>query len=89
MSKGAMETAKAARMAFEASQAISSQERSEALLAVRVELERQKERVLEANRQDMNVTRLIKGDTATHIPVTGCGSSGECRDAISLPCQAA
>jgi glutamate-5-semialdehyde dehydrogenase len=55
MSKGAVETAKAARLAFEASQVISSEERSEALLAVRTELERQKERVLEANRQDMDV----------------------------------
>jgi len=55
MSKGAMETAKAARLAFEASQVVSSSERSEALLTVRAELERRKDRVLEANKQDMEV----------------------------------
>ncbi|KIM33968.1 hypothetical protein M408DRAFT_325521 [Serendipita vermifera MAFF 305830] len=57
MSKSAMETAKAARLAFEASQSVSSEERSAALLAVRAELERQKEKVLEANKQDMDAAQ--------------------------------
>jgi glutamate-5-semialdehyde dehydrogenase len=55
MSKGAEEIAKAAKAAFEASQLVSSQERSDVLLAVKAELERQKDVILEANRKDMEV----------------------------------
>ena len=46
-------------MAFIASQATTAEERSAALLAIKGELERQKERVLEANKQDMDVRGLI------------------------------
>jgi glutamate-5-semialdehyde dehydrogenase len=55
MSKSATEIAKAARLAFDASQLVGSEERSNALLAVREELERQKEVILQANQKDMDV----------------------------------
>jgi glutamate-5-semialdehyde dehydrogenase len=55
MSKSATEIAKAARLAFDASQLVSSEERSNALLAVREELEQQKEAILQANKKDMDV----------------------------------
>lgn len=55
MSRGAEEIAKAAKAAFEASQLVTPEQRSNALLAVRVELERMKETVLEANKKDMEV----------------------------------
>ncbi|KAG8801809.1 hypothetical protein FRC17_006545, partial [Serendipita sp. 399] len=54
MSRSAVDIAKSARAAFEASQLLTSEQRSNALLAVREELERCKEEVLEANKKDMN-----------------------------------
>lgn len=57
MSKSAAEIAKAARLAFDASQLVTPEERSNALLAVRQELERQKEIVLQANKKDMDVCK--------------------------------
>lgn len=69
MSKSAIEIAKAARLAFEASQAVSSEERSNALLAVRAELERQKEVVLEANKQDMDVRWILMNTCSILMPL--------------------
>ncbi|CCA67891.1 related to glutamate-5-semialdehyde dehydrogenase [Serendipita indica DSM 11827] len=59
MSKSALEIAKAARAAFEASQLLTSEQRTNALLAVRDELERQKDAVLEANRRDMSAAEEL------------------------------
>ena len=54
-SRTAEETARAAKRAFESSGLITAEERSAALLAVRAELERDKDAILEANRKDMEV----------------------------------
>lgn len=56
MTRSAEDIAKAAKKAFQASQKFSSEERSNALLAVRQELELNKDRILEANKKDMEVT---------------------------------
>ncbi|KAG8788873.1 hypothetical protein FRC15_001388 [Serendipita sp. 397] len=53
MSRSAIDIAKSARVAFEASQLLTSEQRSNALLTVREELERRKDEVLDANKKDM------------------------------------
>ncbi|KAG8836516.1 Glutamate 5-kinase [Serendipita sp. 400] len=53
MSRSAIDIAKSARVAFEASQLLTPEQRSNALLTVREELERRKDEVLEANKKDM------------------------------------
>lgn len=58
-SRTAEEIARAAKKAFESSGLITSEERSIALLAVRAELERHKDAILEANRKDMEVGLCI------------------------------
>ena len=58
-SRTAEEVARAAKKAFECSGLITSEERSTALLAVRAELERHKDAILEANRNDMEVDLCI------------------------------
>ncbi|KAG8801785.1 hypothetical protein FRC17_006559, partial [Serendipita sp. 399] len=57
MSRSAVDIAKSARAAFEASQLLTSEQRSNALLAVREELERCKEEVLVANKRDMSAAQ--------------------------------
>ena len=67
-SRTAAEVAFAAKKVFEASGLITSEERSTALLAVRAELERHKDAILEANRKDMEVCLCVYYDT---LPLTG------------------
>lgn len=63
-SRTAEEIAHAAKKAFESSGLITSEERSIALLEVRAELERHKDAILEANRNDMSVGLCIYYDTS-------------------------
>jgi hypothetical protein len=63
-SRTAEEIARAAKKAFESSGMIASEGRSTALLAVRAELERHKDAILEANRKDMEVGLCIHYDTS-------------------------
>jgi len=66
---------RAAKNAFESSGLITPEERSIALLEVRAELERHKDVILEANRNDIEVGLCIYYDTSAFykvIPVLGC-----------------
>ena len=62
-SRTAEEVARAAKKAFESSGLITSAERSAALVAVRTELERHKDAILEANQKDIEVGLCINYDT--------------------------
>jgi glutamate-5-semialdehyde dehydrogenase len=66
-SRTAEEIAWAARKAFESSGLITSAERSSALLAVRAELERHKDAILEANRGDIEVGLCIVHYDTSHF----------------------
>lgn len=57
-SSASEEIASAAKAAFEASQLIPSQERINALQAIKAELESRKDQILAANRQDLEVSPL-------------------------------
>lgn len=84
MSKGAEEIAKAAKSAFEASQLVSSQERSNILLAVKAELERQKETILEANKKDMEAAQaqVVAGSLSASLVKRLDLSSGDKWDSM-------
>lgn len=53
------EIAKAAKVAFEASQLIPSAERIRALHAIKAELDKRKDEILAANREDLQVFPLL------------------------------
>lgn len=60
--------AQAAKAAFEASQLIPSSERVQALYEIRKELESSKAEILEANRKDLEVRRIV-GSAAKMVVV--------------------
>ena len=76
-SRTAEEIAHAAKKAFESSGLITSEERSIALLEVRAELERHKDAILEANRNDMEVGLCIYYDTSPLYKVISMQAANE------------
>ena len=90
----AVELAKAAKSAFEASQLIPADERVEALHVIREELESLKAEILAANSEDLrvclsdndlNIGRFIHACTLTK----GCPSRGRCGSHVRITAQAA
>lgn len=81
----ALQIARAAKAAFEASQLIVSSERINALNAIKDQLNANKEEILAANRQDLEVSPCIRHSNAVSHNDTGRTSRSNSRTNVRVP----